>query len=371
MSSPARHRVAASLAAILIVAPLHAGDRPPAVPLVAGMHIVLAVNNHTDAGDRERGILHGDYEMVVAISGVTADAVTQTAHMEGNDARGVHRRLAIPRIVTAADLEGSRVQVLGFHSTDPANVNGTTSLGPSKGIIKTLLQSGETQYSFQNFVNQGLVSGTLRRSDKPVRFPVLLNGRRVELEGILATGHMALGGVSRPFETVLLDHPRFPLSLRVAYGPRGGSFPFTPEFQREIVRIDVPDDRPALTAAAALAEKCRVEVAGIYFDFNRATLKPESKRGLADIAAVLRKLDDRPFVIEGHTDHIGGDRYNDELSSRRADAVKAALVQDYGISGVRLSTAGFGERRPIESNDTLAGRARNRRVELACPSSRP
>jgi outer membrane protein OmpA-like peptidoglycan-associated protein len=350
----------------LAVAPLPAVERAPEIPLVAGMHIVLAVNNHTEQADHERGILQGDYEMVVAVGEVTSDSVTHTAHMDGTDAKGVHRRLAIPRLVTAGDLENSGVQVLGFHSDDPMKVSGTTSLGPSRSLVGKLKSSGEAAYSFVNFVNQGIVSGTLKAGEAPVRFPVLLNGRRVELEAIRATGHMSLGGVSRPFETVILDHPRYPLSLRIAYGPRGGGLPFEPEFQREIVRIDLPLDTPASTAATTLEETCRLEVPGIYFDFNRATLKPESKRGLEDMAGVLKSLDNRPFVIEGHTDNIGSDRYNDDLSARRADAVRSALMREHGIAGTRLSAAGLGERRPIETNETLSGRARNRRVELAC-----
>jgi outer membrane protein OmpA-like peptidoglycan-associated protein len=355
---------------VLAVAPIFADDRAPEIPLVAGMHIVLAVNNHTGAADHERGILEGDYEMVVAVDDVTADSVTHTAHMDGTDAKGVHRRLAIPRMVTVGDIETSGVQVLGFHTDDPRKVSGTTSLGPSRSVVSRLIHSGEASYSFVNFVNQGIVSGTLKASGSPVRFPVLLNGRRVELEAIRATGHMALGGVNRPFETVILDHPRYPLSLRIAYGPRGGALPFEPEFQREIVRIDLPEDTPASTAATTLEKTCRLEVPGIYFDFNLATLKPESRRGLEDIAAVLGTLDGRSFVIEGHTDSIGSDRYNEDLSARRADAVKSALVRDHHVAAARLSTAGFGERRPMETNDTLSGRARNRRVELACAPAR-
>ena len=366
MSFTPRRHVAASLATLLAIAPILAVDRSPEIPLVSGMHIVLAVNNHTAAADQQRGILQGDYEMVVTISDVTAESVTHTAHMEGTDAIGTRRRLAIPRIVTASDLESSRVQVLGFHSSDPPKVNGTTSLGPSRSVIRSLVQSGESDYSFLNFVNQGMVSGRLKRHGAPVRFPVLLNGQRVDVEAILASGHMRLGGVSRPFEMVVLDHQRFPLSLRVAYGPRGGAFPFEPEFQREIVRIDVPQESPIVAAAAALQKSCRIEVPGIYFDFNRATLLPESRRGLDDMAAVLRQLEASAFVIEGHTDSIGTDRYNEELSARRAEAVRSALVRDHGVAPARLSTAGYGERRPVESNDALSGRARNRRVELAC-----
>jgi outer membrane protein OmpA-like peptidoglycan-associated protein len=178
---------------------------------------------------------------------------------------------------------------------------------------------------------------------------------------------MALGSARRPFETVILDHPRHPVSLRIAYGPRDGGFPFKPDFAREVVRIDLPT--PKVAMADTLEKECRVELSGIYFDFNLSTLKPQSERALREIAAALQAAPKRQFTIEGHTDNIGNDRYNDDLSARRAAAVKAALVRDFGVDTARIATAGYGSRRPIESNATLAGRARNRRVELVCAGS--
>ncbi len=160
---------------------------------------------------------------------------------------------------------------------------------------------------------------------------------------------------------MILDHPQYPISLRLAYGPRNGGFPFKPDFLREVVRIDFPQGEPAVQLTGA----CRVELKGIYFDFNRATLQPQSDRTLKAIAAALKGAP-RRITIEGHTDNIGSDPYNDELSARRAAAVKTALVGEYGVDEASLATAGYGERRPIESNDTLSGRARNRRVELVC-----
>ena len=137
-----------------------------------------------------------------------------------------------------------------------------------------------------------------------------------------------------------------------------------PDFARDIVRIDFPQEQPALVSA--LKKDCRVEVPGIYFDFDRDTLKPQSERALREMAAALQAMPRQAFRVEGHTDNIGGDRHNDDLSARRAAAVKAALVRDFGVDGSRLSTAGFGARRPVETNATLVGRARNRRVELVC-----
>ena len=142
----------------------------------------------------------------------------------------------------------------------------------------------------------------------------------------------------------------------------------TPEFTREVVRIDFPvaNDR---AIESALTAQCRVEVPGIYFDFDRATLKPESGHALTTIADLLKRHPEWSLRIEGHTDNVGGDAYNQSLSTRRAAAVQAALVSDLRVAPGRLTSAGFGANRPVETNETIAGRARNRRVELvrSCP----
>ena len=361
--------VSAPLAFALLLGAAFAFAAPVEVPLVPGVTFVLAVANHTSPGaGAPSGILQGDYEMVVSISEVSADAISEAAYFDGTDASGVQRRGTVRRVISTADLASARVQILGFHLDDPSRVAGTTSLGPSRDVTGELVRTGATVYSFRSFVGQDTISGALQRSGTaPVKFPVLLNGKRVELDAVHATGQMALGSAKRPFETVILDHPVHPLSLRVAYGPRDGSFPFEPDFAREIVRIDVPGSE---VPPSALEADCRVELQGLYFDFNQATLKPQSDRALREIATALRATPQGRFTIAGHTDNIGGDRYNDDLSARRAASVKAALVRDHGVDAARLSTMGFGSRRPIESNATLAGRARNRRVELVCAGDR-
>lgn len=353
-----------SVALAELVGASFASAEPPDVPIVPGVNVVLAVSNATASGTAPAGILQGDYEMVVTIADVSADGITHTALFDGVDAGGVQRRGTVLRVVSAGDLAGAPVQVLGFHLDDPPRASGTTALGPSLGVTRNLARTGTASYSFRNWIGRETISGTLRRSaGSPVRFPVLLNGKRVELEAIHATAQMALGSAKRPFETVILDHPRYPISLRIAYGPRDGGFPFEPDFLREVVRIDFPTAQSGI--ADTLDKECRVELKGIYFDFNKATLKPESDRALDDIASALRSSR-RRVTIEGHTDNIGSDRYNDDLSARRAAAVKDALVRTHRLDAAMLSTAGHGERRPVETNDTLAGRARNRRVELVC-----
>jgi outer membrane protein OmpA-like peptidoglycan-associated protein len=85
---------------------------------------------------------------------------------------------------------------------------------------------------------------------------------------------------------------------------------------------------------------------------------------LEEIAGVLKDNPDWNLTVNGHTDNVGGDPYNLDLSKRRAAAVKQTLITQYHITSERLSTDGFGASRPVDTNDTLAGRARNRRVEL-------
>ena len=341
---------------------------PPEIPIVPGLTFVLAVHN-PHAAPAGSNIATGDYEMVVGVSEESADRVTLKTTIDAQDERKRPLQLDIERRLLAADINAARLQILGFHTNDATTLSGTTALGPSLAILRDLKTSGRASYSVKNFNHLSTSSGTLERvSATPVPFKVLLNGQRVELPAMPVRGRLTYNGNHvRPWEFLLLDHPRFPLTLRFAVGGLGEGFPFVVDVAREIVRIDFP--LPQSTVEAGLAKDCRVEVPGLYFDFNRATISAQSRPALQSIADTLARHQ-WSVSIEGHTDNVGSDAYNDDLSARRAAAVKDALVRDHAIAAARLSSAGFGERRPRESNDTIAGRARNRRVELVRDCSR-
>jgi len=104
--------------------------------------------------------------------------------------------------------------------------------------------------------------------------------------------------------------------------------------------------------------------ADAYFDFNKATLKPAGKEKIdAEVVAPMKEHPNLRALVEGHTDSIGSDAYNQRLSERRANAVRDYMVSR-GIDAQRIMTKGWGKSKPIASNKTKEGRARNRRVEI-------
>jgi outer membrane protein OmpA-like peptidoglycan-associated protein len=108
----------------------------------------------------------------------------------------------------------------------------------------------------------------------------------------------------------------------------------------------------------------KVAVYGIYFDSDSADIKPESKDTLAEISKLLALRPELALYVDGHTDNEGTEEYNQTLSGERAQAVVDALVAQFGITADRVASRGFGESKPVAANDSVEGRAWNRRVEL-------
>lgn len=107
-----------------------------------------------------------------------------------------------------------------------------------------------------------------------------------------------------------------------------------------------------------------VAIYGIYFDFNKADVKPESEPALKEITKLLQQDAKLKLYVVGHTDNVGGLDYNMKLSQQRAEAVVKELVSKYKITPDRLKAGGVGPLAPVTSNDTEDGKAKNRRVEL-------
>lgn len=330
------------------------------IPLREGLTIVTAIAE-----------ARGDYESIKTVTAVT-DAEVQIAYAAELT---TGRKVRAGRKVLGADLRSALEYRPEFMHEENRAYPGTTAIGLSRAALEELVSTGKTAFTGQTRTSGGVrrVTGSLTRVDV-VSYPLLVNDRKVSVEAVHATADFE----RESGEFWVLNDPGNPLMLKFHYVEKKSEIvakleeaskgrlkiPLR-EYALEVVKVSWPG---AATAPSAIEEQLeddgRAEVYGIYFDFDKATLKPESAPVLKEIAALLAKNPAWKLDVEGHTDNIGTDAHNLALSKARAEAVTAALVSEYGIDAARLAPAGFGATRPVESNDTLAGRARNRRVEL-------
>ena len=130
---------------------------------------------------------------------------------------------------------------------------------------------------------------------------------------------------------------------------------------KPITRIETPEERAERTVR--VTKEINLYAKTILFDVNKSVVKTQAEFILDNIAKIMNENDDFNFIIEGHTDNTGVTEHNLQLSQERADAIKAYLIRK-GVKAKRLEAKGYGQTRPIESNDTERGREINRRVEI-------
>jgi outer membrane protein OmpA-like peptidoglycan-associated protein len=322
------------------------------IPFVVGLSTVRAVTTP-----------EGDYETLRVVEAIDAKGYRLVASGEvpSDSGRGLIE-LAIVRAVRAEDQLAARKMRTYFHTGDAQTFPGTVP-GVSAAVVKELRQTNKSQITFLDVgalfgmaAIRRELSGTLTKvAEGPTSAPMLVNGRHVQLPVIHARGALTDGADSEEFDLYVLDDADNPIVLRFKGNGAVSS----------VIRIEYPEPSGSpVSIESTLAARETAEIYGIYFAFGRADIRKHSERVLQEIAAILKRHPDWKLRIDGHTDGIGNDAANLELSKRRAGAVKAALMDRYGIAAVRLSSDGHGEAAPKDTNDTPEGRARNRRVEL-------
>jgi outer membrane protein OmpA-like peptidoglycan-associated protein len=315
-----------------------------------------------------------DRESVVSLVDVSTAGIRYRwslveAWANGDTVRAVHERF-----VSAADLDTATRWHQYYETKEPLEHPGYTAFTVGRTLYDQLRTGGSGAFSLLSFAEAdeagALVAilglgarppvvrwrGTLTRvSPRDEPFPLLVNGNRVTVPALHLRADLTSRGKSWTPEFWILAQRDNPLILKVQDAK--GVY--------QTVRADLADRKARAGAFdAALAKECRAELPGVYFEFNSAALKPESEAALASLAEVLTRHGEWTGTIEGHTDSIGGATSNQLLSTRRAEAVRAWLIKA-GVTAGRLQAAGYGATRPRESNATIEGRARNRRVELA------
>jgi outer membrane protein OmpA-like peptidoglycan-associated protein len=347
-----------AIAALIVAGPITAQR----VPLVVGLMTVSAIHEPDK----------GDYESILKVDGLSADAVGYTLSANVDDSR-----VTVKRSVRRQDMAHAHAWRPRYDEGDPEVYPGMTGNTLSADVLSELKTRGQTSLSasFGDEATAGTLKdllsggpgglgkilgrgrkppkleGVLERIEpQPVPVSMLVNDVRVDLPAVHARGTLG----DQRLEVYVLDDVDNPIVLRWHFG----------ETTKRMVRISYPREDTSNRIAERLTATGRAEVYGIYFDFAKSTIRPESEPVLKDIADVMAKNPTWKLNVEGHTDNIGGAAPNLDLSTRRAAAVREALVSRYRIAAGRLTPTGFGESHPKETNDTLEGRARNRRVEL-------
>ena len=349
----------AALAATAAVAPAQL----PAIRPVESLTVAMV-------GHEERG----DVENLATVSNVTSTQYTLNLGASiPNAAAPNHptwfRKSRIIRMVD--DSLAHRVNVI-WSQDDPPEFPGS-SFEPSQAMLADLKTTGNTEIVVGDAPRGALLSfiGAFAGSRHYYRgkltavgrstVKVIVNDVPVALPAIEARGHLTVGDESDDVDVFIFDNPSWPLMLRWSSQGRVGQLTEIEWPKKGIEASDVAKG----SLQAIMGRTCRAEVHGIYFAFASAMLAPQSDLALGQVAKLLADNPSLAVTIEGHTDSIGTRAANLDLSKQRAAAVRDALVTRFHVAPGRLSTTGYGDTKPIESNTTIEGRARNRRVELS------
>lgn len=398
----------AVFASALAPSPAAAQETVSRIPLVAGLTIMSSL--HFPEGDREN---------VVEVAKVDSSGASYTWRLLEIRETGDTIIERFGRHVRANDLAGAPRLDPVFKMSDPEERPGYTAFSISSAVYTELRDRGAAPYSVTTIESatggfaaaagalgvgvpqdRARYKGTLTRTSPTVEpFPLLVDGRRVAVPALHLEGTFAKGLRRLEYEFWVLADSAHPLLLKTV----------VEKHVFQLVRVDFPLDWPEVVAAAAggegegeltgdargaggqgpgvggkggaglgagpglgglaklereLNSACRIELPGVYFAFNSAQIDPASDRSLKALARVLAGHPDWVMTVEGHTDSIGTSAANQQLSQRRAEAVRDRLAARHGMNTSAWKAAGYGPSRPREPNGTIEGRARNRRVEL-------
>jgi len=333
LTTPANEEIAAQADAI--------------VPLKPGLTLSTTLHRATEGDDVEC------LTQIHDVDGVTIAATANCSMSTGT--QGGSRRTC------RADMRSGYMYYTGA-GDEPDILRGTTMFNLSTSAFNELKSKGTTRHRYVS-VSDGAIIGDLDgalQRESIGKLSVIVNDRVVELPVVRATGTLQGTAMGKPLQTrvtaAIVDDGRFPLVVDYAL-PDVGAAGFSVRYSK----ISFPTGGKI---EQQLGGEQHIDVYGIYFDVNSDRLRTESDPVLRELADALQRNPQWQVTINGHTDAIGSAESNLDLSKRRSEAVRSALVERYGVAAERLSARGYGATMPKDTNETPEGRARNRRVEL-------
>ncbi|MGB9042173.1 MAG: OmpA family protein [Pseudolabrys sp.] len=292
-----------------------------------------------------------DAEAYFTFTAVTPELLS----LNYSSTRGLNTR----RNIRMADRQNSQTYVLGYAANMPQIMPNTTSLGISGTSLVELRDTGKTALSLIYDTRLSQIHGQLTLIEKGIKVPLMIDDQVVQVPVVHASGtFMGAGNRSGTGDFYFLDNKNNPMMIQSTIQ---FSFEKNPRTER-IVRVAAGASMQS-AMEQSLSTLRKYDLYGIHFGFDKATMRPESAALIKDIALTLTHNPTWTLQINGHTDSIGDQAYNQKLSAARAKAVADALIKR-GIAARRLQTAGLGSTQPKGDNSTLQGRALNRRVEL-------
>ena len=375
----------------------------PSVPLVVNLNLVVNFAYMTDSPDLVLSLerINDEGYTWAATSKISAaDVKMNKADYGGSD---VERR---------EDLAASHHIFTRFFSDEDEHVGGTVLMA-SREVFDELLSKGATSIDIVDIPGEKGMTFTPgviyeRKNFRGTLQKIGIESQRIIVDGepemvrvLHAKGRLTARELTRDYEFWWANDPASRLLLhyksedyvefrvvRIDYPDRGEGGPQKGKMEGELsgngsggggfgdLMGKSASDGGKLKKRAVLPpgedakggeEKkvCRAPANGLYFATGSAEILAPSRPALDRIAGLLKKHADWKVTIEGHTDNVGGDESNLTLSRNRAAAVKTELTGGYGIDRDRIQTEGYGRKRPVDTNDTVEGRAHNRRVEVS------
>lgn len=292
-----------------------------------------------------------DAESLTSITSVSDTAVS----IEYSSSRGV----AVRREFSVTDRRDASSYALGYEDDMPTSIPGSTSLGISRRVLSELRSPGRVRLSLIYSHTLASIECELTRVSSEVSLPVIFGDQIRDVPSIHAQAQCGEGARTASGDFYFANDLEQPLLIESMINFSWEKKPRTERITRVIDGRGLQPDMEQ-----ALRTKRKYDAYGLHFNFDSAELRPESVQLVREIAQMLQANVGWKMQIAGHTDSTGGADYNIGLSEKRAEAVRAALVE-HGLDSRRLRAEGRGEGQPKADNDTLAGRAINRRVEFS------